>query len=96
MNSLILVAAGMGSRMGAPVNKLLLEHDGRSLISYTLSHVLESRQMDELILVVKDEERAFFEEILAPLSPKVLVKLAFISSMKILKKCWCTMGRVPL
>ncbi len=76
MNSLILVAAGMGSRMGAPVNKLLLEHDGRSLISYTLSHVLESRQMDELILVVKDEERAFFEEILAPLSLKIPVKLA--------------------
>ncbi len=76
MNSLILVAAGMGSRMGASVNKLLLEHDGRSLISYTLSHVLESRRLEELILVVKDEERAFFEEILAKLSPKIPVKLA--------------------
>ncbi len=76
MNSLILVAAGMGSRMGASVNKLLLEHDGRSLISYTLSHVLESRRLEELILVVKDEERTFFEEILAKLSPKIPVKLA--------------------
>ncbi len=76
MNSLILVAAGMGSRMGASVNKLLLEHDGRSLISHTLSHVLESRRMDELILVVKDEERAFFEEILETLSPKIPVKMA--------------------
>ena len=76
MNSLILVAAGMGSRMGASVNKLLLEHDGRSLISYTLSHVLESRRLEELILVVKDEERTFFEEILAKLSPQIPVKLA--------------------
>ena len=76
MNSLILVAAGMGSRMGASVNKLLLEHDGRSLISYTLSHVLESRRLEELILVVKDEERAFFEEILKTVSPKIPVKLA--------------------
>ena len=76
MNSLILVAAGMGSRMGASVNKLLLEHDGRSLISYTLSHVLESRRLQELILVVKDEERAFFEEILKTVSPKIPVKLA--------------------
>ena len=76
MNSLILVAAGMGSRMGASVNKLLLEHDGRSLISYTLSHVLESRRLEELILVVKDEERTFFEEILKTLSPKIPVKLA--------------------
>ena len=76
MNSLILVAAGMGSRMGASVNKLLLEHDGRSLISYTLSHVLESRRLEELILVVKDEERTFFEEILKTLSPQIPVKLA--------------------
>ena len=76
MNSLILVAAGMGSRMGASVNKLLLEHDGRSLISYALSHVLESRRLEELILVVKDEERTFFEEILKTLSPKIPVKLA--------------------
>ena len=66
----------MGSRMGASVNKLLLEHDGRSLISYTLSHVLESRRLEELILVVKDEERTFFEEILKTLSPKIPVKLA--------------------
>ncbi len=76
MNSLILVAAGMGSRMGAPVNKLLLEHDGRSLISYTLRHVLESRAMGELILVVKDSERGIFEEILKSFAPQVAVKFA--------------------
>ncbi|MDD7324731.1 MAG: 2-C-methyl-D-erythritol 4-phosphate cytidylyltransferase, partial [Dialister sp.] len=63
MNSLILVAAGQGSRMGAPVNKLLLKHRGHSLISYTLRHVFQSRFLEELKIVARVEEHPIFSVI---------------------------------
>lgn len=53
MNSLILVAAGSGTRMGELVNKLLLKVNNRPLIWYTLKHIFESNVLDELILVTK-------------------------------------------
>lgn len=43
INSLILVAAGNGSRMQASLNKLLLSCAGHPLIYYTLKNVFQSR-----------------------------------------------------
>ena len=76
MNSLILVAAGQGSRMGAPVNKLLLKHRGHSLISYTLRHVFQSRFLEELIIVARVEEQPIFADILKGIEHHIPVRFA--------------------
>ncbi len=76
MNSLILVAAGQGSRMGAPVNKLLLKHRGHSLISYTLRHVFQSRFLEELIIVARVEEQPLFADILKGIEHHIPVRFA--------------------
>lgn len=76
MNSLILVAAGQGSRMGAPVNKLLLEHQGHPLVAYTLKNVFASQELSELIIVARKEEQTIFRKIVDTLSHHVPVKFA--------------------
>ena len=76
MNSLILVAAGQGSRMGAPVNKLLLKHRGLPLISYTLRHVFQSRFLEELIIVARVEEQPIFADILKGIEHHIPVRFA--------------------
>lgn len=76
MNSLILVAAGQGSRMGAPVNKLLLKHRGLPLISYTLRHVFQSRFLEELIIVARVEEQPLFADILKRIEHHIPVRFA--------------------
>lgn len=76
LNSLILVAAGQGSRMGAPVNKLLLEHKGRPLIFYTLKNVFSSEDISELVIVARKEEEHIFESILGTLEHHIPVKFA--------------------
>ncbi len=76
MNSLILVAAGQGSRMGAPVNKLLMEHQGRPLVSYTLKNVFASRELSELIIVARQDEQAIFKHIVRSIAHHIPVKWA--------------------
>ena len=63
INSLILVAAGNGSRMQASLNKLLLSCAGHPLIYYTLRNVFQSRLLSELVIVTKPEEKPVFESI---------------------------------
>lgn len=76
MNSLIVAAAGVGARMGAGKNKLLLTCEGEPLIYYTLRNVLSAKTLSELILVTKKEERPFFEALLQKLEPHIPVKWA--------------------
>lgn len=76
MNSLILAAAGCGSRMKASVNKLFLEFGGHPLIYYTLSHVFTSKLLSELVIVARPEEYAFFERILKTIPHSIPVRFA--------------------
>lgn len=76
MNSLILAAAGCGSRMKAGINKLFLEFGGHPLIYYTLSNVFTSRLLSELIIVARPEEYAFFKNILKIIPHSIPVRFA--------------------
>lgn len=67
MNSIIIVAAGLGSRMKCGKNKLLLDDGLHTLIWYTLKNIFSSRLLDEAVLVVKEEEKSYFRSILASL-----------------------------
>jgi 2-C-methyl-D-erythritol 4-phosphate cytidylyltransferase/2-C-methyl-D-erythritol 2,4-cyclodiphosphate synthase len=73
INSLILVAAGSGVRMGASCNKLLLSCEGHPIIYYTLKNVFQSHLLSELIVVIKPEEFSCFDEIIKSLPHAVPV-----------------------
>ena len=57
MNSLIFLAAGEGRRVGAGKNKMLISVKGKPLVWYSLKHVLQSTELDEIILVTQEKER---------------------------------------
>ena len=57
MNSLILVAAGKGTRMNAAKNKLFLEYQGYPLIYYTLKNIQKSLGIT-FIYVTHDQTEA--------------------------------------
>ena len=63
MNSLIFLAAGEGRRVGAGKNKMLISVKGKPLVWYSLKHVLQSTELDEIILVTQEKERPEFEEV---------------------------------
>lgn len=76
INSLILVAAGNGSRMQASLNKLLLSCAGHPLIYYTLKNVFQSRLLSELVIVTKPEEKPVFESIVDSIPHSIRVMFA--------------------
>ena len=74
MNSMILLCAGAGSRVGFSLNKLLLKHENKTLAQYTLENIFSSNQIDELIIVVKNSEIKIFKNILSKIRHTVKVK----------------------
>ncbi len=77
MNSLIIVCAGRGKRFGAEKNKLLTKVGTRPLIWLTLHHAMQSLFLDEIILVVRPEEKADFEAVLATINVTKPVRFAW-------------------
>lgn len=76
MNSIIIACAGRGERFGAGRNKLLVPVSGKPLIWHTLHHVLQSLFLDEIILVVRGEERKEFEEIVFSIPHRIPIRFA--------------------
>jgi 2-C-methyl-D-erythritol 4-phosphate cytidylyltransferase len=54
MNIAIIVAAGIGKRMGPNRDKLFLEAAGQPVIAHTWRQFETARRIDEIILVVRD------------------------------------------
>jgi 2-C-methyl-D-erythritol 4-phosphate cytidylyltransferase len=65
MNSVILVAAGKGTRMGSGVDKLVLRVAGRPVVAHTWQRFDDAKCIGEIILVVRKERRRWFEELAA-------------------------------
>jgi len=65
MNSAIIVAAGIGKRMGANVDKLWLEVAGRPVVAHTWQQFNDATCVDEIILVVRDGMQSEFEKLAA-------------------------------
>lgn len=63
MTSAIIVAAGRGTRMGANVDKLWLELAGRPVVAHTWARFDKSPDVDEIILVVREDMRRHFAEL---------------------------------
>lgn len=63
MTSAIIVAAGMGKRMGANMDKLWLEVAGRPVVAHTWQKFTDAKCVDEIILVVRDGMQAEFKRL---------------------------------
>ncbi len=63
MNIAIILASGMGKRMGADKNKVFLELGGKPLIFYTIDNFEKSDDIDEIVIVAKGEEIGDMREI---------------------------------
>ena len=65
MNSAVILAAGSGKRTGLSYNKVFLDIKGKPLIYYTITAFEKNNEIDEIILVLKKDEKGIFEKELA-------------------------------
>ncbi len=59
----VILAAGCGKRIGAGINKLLLEISGKSILSYTVKVFDKNPYVDHLLIVAAENEMEFVREI---------------------------------
>lgn len=62
MNSVVIVAAGSGKRMGLDVNKVFYNINDKPILYYTITAFEKNDLIDEIILVLKEEEIEYFNE----------------------------------
>lgn len=67
MNAALLVAAGLGTRMGPGVDKLFLEVAGRPLLAHTWLRLDRAPEVHEVVVVIREERQAAFQELAATL-----------------------------
>jgi 2-C-methyl-D-erythritol 4-phosphate cytidylyltransferase len=60
MNTAIVAAAGQGTRMGGRLAKQFLELDGVPIIIHTLRRFEQSKEIDQIVVVVPGEDAAGF------------------------------------
>lgn len=60
--TVVVVAAGMGSRMGADKTKQLIEIKGKPILWYTLNVFEQIHQIDDVVLVVREKEKLHIKE----------------------------------
>lgn len=63
MTSVIIVAAGRGTRMGPNIDKLFLEVAGRPVIAHTWAAFEAVDEIDEIVLVIRAGMESDFKEI---------------------------------
>lgn len=68
--SLVITAAGSGSRVGLGFNKLLYRHCGEYLINITLSKFLDVAWINQILVTVSSEDYEKYQEII-PVSSKI-------------------------
>lgn len=63
MVSSIILAAGSGKRMGKSVNKVFLDLAGHPVLFYSIRAFQQHQEVDEIILVMKEEERGKYQRL---------------------------------
>ncbi len=61
----IIVAAGKGTRMGPDIDKLFLEVAGRPVVAHTWQRFVQAREVEEIIVVVREGMQSAFQELAA-------------------------------
>lgn len=70
----VVLAAGMGTRVGADGNKAYLDIAGRSMVSWSLSTVADCAQIDRVVLVYRRGERELAEDTVKRELPDTVVE----------------------
>lgn len=74
--SLVLLAGGVGKRMGAPIPKQYLELFGQPIATYSLQTFASMPEVGEVVVVCEDEYRSVFEEAMKNM-PDIRIPLVF-------------------
>lgn len=64
MNGVVIVAAGTGSRMNMGINKQFIKLEGKEIIAYTIEKFYNNSNIEDIVVVVKEDESEFLKEIL--------------------------------
>ena len=59
MVSAIVLAGGRGKRMGSVQSKQYIDLNGKPILSYTLNHFINNKNIDKVILVIPEDELEF-------------------------------------
>lgn len=62
MNSVIIVAAGKGSRMKADINKQFLKIGEKEVLAHTIDKFYKNENINEIIIVAKEDEKDYLKE----------------------------------
>ena len=62
MNGVVIVAAGTGSRMNMGINKQFIKLKGKEIIAYTIEKFYNNSNIDDIVVVVKEDEAEFFDK----------------------------------
>ena len=63
--SCIVTAAGSGLRMKSKVNKPYIEVGGRKILEITLDTITTIKEIDEIILVIREDDESFVKNIIS-------------------------------
>ena len=77
MNSVVIVSAGRGSRMKADINKQFLKLKGKEVIAHTIDKFYNNKNIDEIVVVVKEDETDFFRRNIIDKYGYKNIKIAF-------------------
>ena len=77
MNSVVIVSAGRGSRMKADINKQFLKLKGKEVIAHTIDKFYNNTNIDEIVVVVKEDEAEFFRKNIIEKYGYKNIKIAF-------------------
>ena len=62
MNGVVIVAAGTGSRMNMGINKQFIKLEGKEIIAYTNEKFYYNSNIEDIVVVVKEDESEFFKK----------------------------------
>lgn len=62
MNGVVIVAAGTGSRMNMGINKQFIKLEGKEIIAYTIEKFYNNSNIEDIVVVVKEDESGFFKK----------------------------------
>ena len=62
MNGVVIVAAGTGSRMNMGINKQFIKLKGKEIIAYTIEKFYNNSNIEDIVVVVKEDEAEFFDK----------------------------------
>ena len=77
MNSVVIVSAGRGSRMKADINKQFLKLKGKEVIAHTIDKFYNNKNIDEIVVVGKEDEADFFRRNIIDKYGYKNIKIAF-------------------